>query len=250
MAIADWPMKGVWGWRGIMGEIAPTASIGWMIQSFYQVVPDGVGIETATLGIEGMNDEQLEGGLAGLDQAARRLAAEGVKFISLHGTPIGLTGGLERHRKLAARVQEVAGVPASTTLLNAVNALNALAVKKIVVVTPFVDELNRRHEVFWKSAGFDVINVKGLGLSKGLEIRGLPQSAYYNLAKSAYLERPGAEAIYMAGGPIGPPAVVEHLEKDLDKPVVSSTQAFIWAGLKALNVKEPARGYGRLFELR
>lgn len=250
MSIANWPMKGVWGWRGIVGVITPDISSGWLYQWFYEVAPDGMGLETTSLEIEAITDEQLERGLTRLDVAAKLLANEGVKFISLFGTPVGLAGGLEEQKRLARRVEEITKLPGSTTLLNAVNALKALSAKKIIVATPFQKELNRRHEKFWGGAGFEVVNVKGLGLTRGIDIRRLPYSAFYNLAKEAYLETPGADAIYIAGGPLGPPSVIECLEKDLGKPVVASVQAFIWNSLKVLNIKESPKGFGALFDLK
>jgi maleate isomerase len=42
---------------------------------------------------------------------------------------------------------------------------------------------------------------------------------------------------------------VDALEQRTGKPVVTSNQATIWSALGALGLKEPVRGFGRLFEL-
>ncbi len=252
MGTTSWKMGGVCGWRGIVGTIAPSVSAGASTRWFYEIVPDGVEIIAITLGIYELTNEQTERALSYVDDAAKRLANMGVKFISLQGTPLGLAGlaaGLDWNRQLAKRIEEVSKVPASTTMINAVNALTALSAKKIVIATPFEEELNRRHEEFWKDSGFDVVNIKGLGIRRNVEIRKLPMNVAYNLAKETYLETPEADAIYMPCGPFGPPPVVECLEKDLGKPVVTSNQARIWASLKALNIKGARKGYGRLLEL-
>jgi len=146
------------------------------------------------------------------------------------------------------RIEEISKLPSTTTMINAVDALTALSAKRLIIATPFEEELNRRHEKFWNDSGFEVVNIRGLGIRRNIDIKKLPMHVPYTLAKEAYLETSGADAIYLPCASFGPPAVIECLERDLGMPVVTSTQAFIWAGLKALNIKEPAKGYGRLFE--
>ena len=40
---------------------------------------------------------------------------------------------------------------------------------------------------------------------------------------------------------------IEDVERRLDKPVVNSNQAVLWAALRRLDVREPVAGLGRLF---
>jgi maleate cis-trans isomerase len=39
---------------------------------------------------------------------------------------------------------------------------------------------------------------------------------------------------------------IERIERETGKPVVSTTQATIWAALRAISHNEPIEGYGRL----
>jgi maleate isomerase len=222
--------------------------MGSLIRWFYEVVPEGVELLEVNLGMLEHTDDQVERAMSYVDDAARRLAESGANLIQLGGTPFGLKS-LEWNRQLVKRIEEVSKLPASTTLINALDALTALSAKKIIIATPFEEELNRRHEEFWTSNGFEVVNIKGLGIRRHVDIRRLPTHAPYTLAKEAYLETPEVDAIYLPCAPFSSPAVVECLEKDLGKPVVASTQAAILSSLKALGIKEAAKGYGRLFEL-
>ncbi len=251
MVITNRKMEGIWGWRGIIGHISPAVSPGMFLKWFYNVVPDGVEWLDVSLGIYDMTHEQVERALSYVDDAAKRLAESGANFIYLGGTPLGLQGSdwNEWNRQLVKRIEEVSKLPATTTMINAVSALTALSAKKLIIATPFEEELNKRHEKFWKDNGFEVVNIKGLGMSRLYDITRLPMHVAYTLAKEAYLETPEADAIYLPCGPFGHPAVIECLEKDLGKPVVASIQAAIWVSLKALNIREAAKGYGRLFEL-
>ena len=42
--------------------------------------------------------------------------------------------------------------------------------------------------------------------------------------------------------------VIDMLEKDLGKPVITSNQAALWAALKAVKIKDSIKGYGQLLE--
>jgi maleate cis-trans isomerase len=44
--------------------------------------------------------------------------------------------------------------------------------------------------------------------------------------------------------------IVERLERDLGKPVVSSQTAMLWRALVLLRVGEPVKGHGRLLSDR
>ena len=57
---------------------------------------------------------------------------------------------------------------------------------------------------------------------------------------------PTAEAILISGTGLPTVGIVERLEQDLGKPVVTSQTATLWHALRALGIKDPVRGYGRL----
>jgi len=41
---------------------------------------------------------------------------------------------------------------------------------------------------------------------------------------------------------------IEDVERRLDRPVVNSNQAVLWAALRRLEITEPIAGLGRLFD--
>jgi maleate cis-trans isomerase len=137
--------------------------------------------------------------------------------------------------------------------LSAVDAFNSLAVKKLIIVEPGSsdgkDTWARRMKKFFENNGFEVVNTKSAyskttTLGKAM----LPMNLPYDLAKEAILETPEAEAIYIACGVWGGPPVVQYLEAEFGKPVVMEKPSLIWAGLKALNIRLPIKGLGRIFE--
>ena len=69
----------------------------------------------------------------------------------------------------------------------------------------------------------------------------------YTLARA--VDVPEAEAIFLSGVGLSTMSVLELLEQDLGKPLLSSMAALTWASLRAANIKEPIAGYGRLLTM-
>jgi maleate isomerase len=60
---------------------------------------------------------------------------------------------------------------------------------------------------------------------------------------------PEAEAVFLSGTGMPTVAVLDMLEQDLRKPVISSNSAMMWLALRACGVNQPVAGYGRLLTL-
>jgi maleate cis-trans isomerase len=66
------------------------------------------------------------------------------------------------------------------------------------------------------------------------------------LALGREADVPTAEAMLISGTGLPTVGIVERLEHDLGKPVVTSQTATLWCALRALGIKDPVRGYGLL----
>jgi maleate cis-trans isomerase len=64
------------------------------------------------------------------------------------------------------------------------------------------------------------------------------------LARQA--DTPEAQAVLISGTGLPTVGVLERLERELGKPVVSSNQACLWRALRLAGVGEPVTGFGRL----
>jgi maleate cis-trans isomerase len=59
-------------------------------------------------------------------------------------------------------------------------------------------------------------------------------------------DTPEAQAVLISGTGLPTVGVLERLERELGKPVVSSNQACLWRALRLAGVGEPVTGFGRL----
>ncbi len=57
---------------------------------------------------------------------------------------------------------------------------------------------------------------------------------------------PTADAVLISGTGLPTAGVLDTLERELGKPVLSSNQAFLWRALRVAGVRTPVRGFGRL----
>ena len=90
----------------------------------------------------------------------------------------------------------------------------------------------------------NVLAAQGLGLVDNLVVGRLDVSTAYDLAKK--IDRPDAEAIVLACTNWKTMDVIDQLERELKKPVLSTTQVSVWAALRAIGRVESVPGYGRL----
>jgi maleate cis-trans isomerase len=86
--------------------------------------------------------------------------------------------------------------------------------------------------------------MKGLSLVDNLVVGRLSPDTAYDLARQ--VDRQDAEAIVLACTNWQTMDAIERIERDAGKPVISTTQASIWAALRIIGHTQPIAGYGRL----
>ena len=157
--------------------------------------------------------------------------------------------GYDRGQEMIQKIRATMTTPLLMDLDTHFDALRALSAKKIVIATPYEDARNEERKKLCESVGFKVLNIKGLGIQRRVDLERQAPYASYRLAKQAFLEAPEADAIYISCPEWPTVKHIERLENDTGKPVVSHATGIIWAALRTMHIKEPVKGYGRLLEL-
>ena len=237
------------GWRMHLGVIFPTSIPARVVREFYEVVPEGVDLTMVTNTIRQLSREDLEQALDGIERAAEQLALFEVDFIYLLGVPPLTIKGPGYDRKVIARIEKASGLPASTDITGVMQAFRKLSLKKLVMATPFEEEVNQRIKDFLNPEGFDIVHMKGLQIRRHVEIHKLPIPVEYRFAREVFQESPvEPDGIYIPCGGWGSIHNIQRLENDLKKPVVTWLQAMIWTALEHKGVRDPIHGYGKLIE--
>lgn len=133
-----------------------------------------------------------------------------------------------------------------TTLVSGVfAALEALKAKRVVVATPYLDEVNAIEADYMIDLGYDVLDIVGLNITDDADMVRVTPDYIRDFAIS--VDRPDAEAIFVSCGALRTIDVIDEIEAATGKPVVASNQAMMWHCLRLAGVDDHLDGYGRLF---
>lgn len=241
----------MYGWRGKIGLIVPSSNTTCEME-FHRMAPEGVSVHTARVfNPEVTQEEEKENAMlemsAELLRAAKEVASVQPGVIIYACTTASFIKGPGYDKELGEKIKAETGIPGSSTTAAMVEALKAFGVKKIALATPYALSIGEKETAFLQKEipGMKVVTEKHLGyvanLPKG---RLTPQSAYLTARE---VDRPEADGIFISCTNWRTIEIIEQLETDCGKPVVTSTQASFWMALKTLRVAGP-RGFGSLFQ--
>jgi len=207
------------------------------------MAPEGVSLHFTRLKLVSANEDELRRMADGLEPAVELLKDAGVTSITFHCTAV-TTFAPNVDEQLIQRIRKASGLPATATGRAVVSALRTLEAKKIVLVTPYPAHVNQKEEAFLRANGFDVLASWAEGISNGLEMF----AAEPQLWKRRTIEHrsPDADAYFISCAQIKSPEVVEELERELGRPVITSNTAAFWQSLRLSGVEDRVTGFGRL----
>jgi maleate cis-trans isomerase len=138
------------------------------------------------------------------------------------------------------------GVPAITSAHAMARGLRALGAKRIGLVSPYSEEVNARaRRYFSDKHGLEIVVLEGFAAKDSYAIGKLgPENARDAFAR---IDRPEIDAFAVPGANFATMASIAAWEREFKKPVVSSTQAALWAMARQLG-GERIPGFGALLD--
>jgi maleate cis-trans isomerase len=214
----------------------------------YRMAPPGVTVHFSRLPVPSGactadNLERLEDHL---DESLHSLVQAEIKAVVFACTSGSFIRGPAWDRHLIARMEKIF-IPATTASESVISALKALRVKNLALVTPYPEAINTALEAYLVSQGIEVVTLKSFGLSCSREIKQVPPQAVYEMAKSAHISR--SEGILISCTDLRSISVIDRLEVETGKPVITSNQASLWRLMDLCGIRIPVKGFGRLFSL-
>ncbi|MEC7516524.1 MAG: hypothetical protein VX784_15260, partial [Pseudomonadota bacterium] len=169
-------------------------------------------------------------------------------------------GGVGWDRAVVAQLAEILGpeIALSTNGLDCQAALRHLGVTApFLVIPPWYNDASlaaaleylKAHDlapagylrqdpgIGWRDLAPESLYGHGMGFAQDVE-------SLYRQIRAAC--PPAADGVLIAGTGFRCVAILEALEQDLGRPVVSANQASLWQGLRRAGVGRPVTGFGRL----
>ena len=225
--------------RGLIGVLTPQANT--TVEPEFGILwPAGVAMLNARLtSTRGSIEERLVDYYDRLDEAVAQFANAPIGAIAVACTGASYLVGAVREDEIVARLEKQFGVPVITSARAVVDALAALAARRIGFVSPYPAALTEASLAYWRERGLDPVEVASAAPD---------ESAFHPIysmraagAREALdgLDGRDLEAIVMLG--TGMPTLRPILERPRigDAPVMSCMLCLAWRTTLALEGGEP-----------
>lgn len=238
------------GWRARLGFLLPPGNPT-VEPEMIALAPPGVSVHFNRMvarGTPGSLSGQSERNrmmIDNLDASLEMLALVKPDIVVLAHTATSYTLGRQGEADLLARLHEATGIRVVTAFGAVVRALERLGVARVALGAPYSAQTTLAGKAHLEAHGFRVVgcdNLKGVA-----NIYEETAERAYRLARTVDCRE--AQAVFLSGTGMPTVPVLEALERDLGKPVISSASAMMWHALREAGVGEPVAGYGRLLTL-
>ena len=235
------------GWRARLGFLVPPGNPT-VEPEMIAMAPPGVSVHFSRMVAHGPTgtlhgqEERNRTQIAHIGESAALLAMVKPNVIMLAHTATSYTLGRRAEADLVQRLHDQCGTPVATAFGSVVAALRALGATRIALGTPYSEETTLQGKALLEEHGFVVVSHGGLQNVTNI-FDETPERAY-RLGRA--VDMPAAEAVFLSGLGMPTISILETLEQDLGKPVISAASAMMWKALQIAGVRQRVAGYGRL----
>jgi maleate cis-trans isomerase len=241
----------MYGWRARLGVLVPSGIIS-VEPEFRLMTPEGVSCHYHRFTFHGGespdNDEvvnRLKRAEDFIGDASEIITHARPSVVVMAGTGVTFIGGYGYDQRLIEKMKERNGnLPTTTTSTSVIDALRKLGITKVSIAMPYVEEIAKPAVKFVEDSGVEVVKANWLR-STVANIPYVSKETLYHQARE--VDDPKSEAIFISCTNLHTIEIIEHLENDLHKPVITSNQATMWNILRLANINDNIQGYGQLF---
>jgi len=238
------------GWRARLGFLVPPGNPT-VETEMIALAPLGVSVHFHRMTARGASGS-LEGQdkrnrmmVENIDDSVELLAMVDPDVIVVAHTATSYHLGRERETELLARLRASTGIQAVTAFGSVLDALQRLNIRRVALGTPYSPDTTLQGKAHLEAHGLQVVNFANL--ENVNNIYDTTAERAYGLAR--LVDREDADAVFLSGTGMPTLPVLEVLERDLGKPMISSASAMMWHALRSAGVGQSIPGYGRLLTL-
>jgi len=238
----------MYGWRARLGILVPSGIIA-IEPEFRLMTPEGVSCHYHRFKFSGGNSEgevvkRLRDAQEFIADASEIITHVRPAVVAMAGTGVSFIGGYGYDQMLIRKMKERNGnLPTTTTSTSVLDAFRKLGIKKVSMAMPYVEQVSRTAQKFVEDNGVKVLKAKWLNKA-GTDIAEVSKETLYHLARE--VDDQESQAIFISCIALHTLEIIEKLENDLQKPVITSNQATMWNMLRLANINDRIQGYGQL----
>jgi arylmalonate decarboxylase len=210
--------------------------------------PTGITFLPQSLGLKELTPAGYDQVVGRIAPAASALAERGAQAITLMGTSLSFYKGAAFNRELTEAMSRASGLKCVTMSTAVVDGLRTVGAKRLAVATAYNEVVNHRLRSFLSEEGFEVLNVKGLGMVKVEDLETVTEEALLRFSAEVFESAPTADALLVSCGGLRTLGLLAPLEQRCKAPVVSSLPHALRAGVRLLGQTGQAPGFGSLLQ--
>jgi maleate isomerase len=233
------------GVRARIGVVVP--SVNTVVEPWFgRVAPAGVTVHTARMMLAPrlspesvIEMDRTEGMLA-----IRQISSCRPASIAYCCTASSVVQGQLYDEHLRHEIENESGARATTATHAILSALNLFGASRVCIVSPYNDEVDAMEHRFFERAGLRILGSANLGIDDTFALASPDAPTLIELARRGWA--PEADVLVMTCLNTRSHFVIDAIEKEIHKPVVTSTTATLWHALRLAGIADPIHGYGRL----
>ena len=192
------------------------------------------------------NNSQLQFRSEPMLGAADLLADARVQVMGWNGTSASWLG-FEHDRHLCEMMTERYGIPTTTAVLAVNELLQELAVRRIALVTPYIDSVQADIVSHYRNAGYDCAAERHIGEHVNDAFAEIDDNEIVRMIREVATHRPSAIVVMCTN--MRAAHLIDALEREIDIPIIDSLAAFVWKSLRLIGIETAQiAGWGRIFQ--
>lgn len=244
-------MGDVLGWRRLLGVVAPSTNT--VVQpDMERMRPKGVTNHFSRIYVEdpvALSNEDFIAGTTAIAEntmdAVRSVMTCRPDYLVLGMSAITFYGGAQGSIDFKRKVEEVAGIGASTGAESIAAALRAYGnVKTVSFVSPYYPVANAEVRRFLEESGFQVVRDVPLQCRCWTDIAKVTPERLREVID--HLDGPEVDAVVQVGTNLSMVDLAAEQEAARGKPVIAINAATYWHALRACGIDDRIDGVGRL----
>lgn len=140
------------------------------------------------------------------------------------------------------------GIPVTSPMLAGIEALKALGLRRVALLTPYMQAINDRMRAHVEARGIEVPALGSFNNPDDLVAATISPDTLLEAATRLGRAKE-VDGVFISCSSFRAAGIIERLEQATGKPATASNHAMAWHALRLAGFRDPVRGWGRLFEL-